>query len=162
MIRLLSAAVLIFFMAVMLSPRLRAWLRARAPMLMLGGVAAAFVALAATGRLNWVFAAIAAAIPMLWKLASLLRFLPGLAKLLGIGSAQARGQQQQERRRGSGSEAMSRAEAAEILGLDPEADREAILAAHRRLMQKLHPDRGGTDYLASRLNAARDRLLEER
>jgi curved DNA-binding protein CbpA len=55
---------------------------------------------------------------------------------------------------------MTRDEAAEMLGVAIDADRKTILAAHRRLMQKLHPDRGGTDYLAARLNEARDRLLE--
>jgi hypothetical protein len=46
-----------------------------------------------------------------------------------------------------------------ILGLEPGADREAIISAHKRLIQKLHPDRGGNDYLAAKVNAARDKLL---
>lgn len=54
---------------------------------------------------------------------------------------------------------MSDEEAYEILGLEPGADREAIKQAHRRLMQKVHPDRGGSPYLASRINAARSHLL---
>jgi hypothetical protein len=55
---------------------------------------------------------------------------------------------------------MSEAVALEILGLQQGAVREDVVLAHRRLMQKMHPDRGGSDYLAKKINAARDFLLE--
>ena len=56
---------------------------------------------------------------------------------------------------------ISRREAAEILGVSEGSPPDTITEAHRRLIQRLHSDRGGTDYLASLVNQARDILLEE-
>lgn len=55
--------------------------------------------------------------------------------------------------------AMTRDEAYEVLGLRPGASKTEIREAHRRLMRGAHPDAGGSDWLAARINQARDILI---
>ncbi len=57
--------------------------------------------------------------------------------------------------------AMDRREALEALGLSEGASRDEIVSAHRRLIQRLHPDRGGSTYLATLLNRAKDILIND-
>ena len=89
---------------------------------------------------------------------------PESARLLGA-YMQRRFQQQYSQQQsngggaGSGGGSMSRKEALQILGLQETASQEDIIKAHRSLMQKFHPDRGGSDYLAAKINQAKDFLL---
>jgi hypothetical protein len=56
---------------------------------------------------------------------------------------------------------MSDEEAYQILGLEPGAKAEDIVRVHRTLMKRIHPDQGGTNYLAARVNEAKDTLLRQ-
>ncbi|MCI5047513.1 MAG: DnaJ domain-containing protein [Aquisalinus sp.] len=56
---------------------------------------------------------------------------------------------------------MTTDEAWNVLGLEPGASSDEIDAAYRRLMGQIHPDKGGTDYLAAKINEARDLLKKE-
>nr|WP_279538403.1 DnaJ domain-containing protein [Pseudomaricurvus alcaniphilus] len=55
---------------------------------------------------------------------------------------------------------MTRSEALQVLGLSDTAEKQDIIKAHRKLMQKVHPDHGGSDYLAAKINQAKDFLLK--
>ncbi len=118
----------------------------------------AILALAFTGRIHWLGGLIAALLaglralrPVLWRLS------PALFYWL----------RQRFRRRGetistpgiNPGRKMSREEALAVLGLQEGASREDIVLAHRRLVQKLHPDHKGSSRLASVVNQARDVLL---
>ncbi|MBR9805477.1 hypothetical protein GYB62_03095 [bacterium] len=60
---------------------------------------------------------------------------------------------------GDNSGKMTRSEAMAILGLSGSPNKDAIIEAHRKLVQKVHPDRGGSEFLTTQLNQARDTLL---
>lgn len=69
------------------------------------------------------------------------------------------GQEKQTSQASSG--AMTRKEALAILGLKDNPAVEDIRSAHRRLMKEFHPDHGGSDYLAAKINEAKDLLVQE-
>ena len=119
---------------------------------LLYGVAAALLILVITGRIPWLFAIVSAAIPWLNRAMT--------ARALWNQFKRQSGQNQNTNDpRPNQSGGLSVNEAYEVLGLEPGASREEIILAHKTLMQKIHPDRGGSDYLASRINSAKDVLL---
>ena len=115
------------------------------------------IALALSGRVSWIIAAGAALIPIAKFIFLLLwRSLPFIQMWM-------RSRRLKEGRNTSSQKnnALTESEALEILGLEPGSSDEEIVQAHRELMQKIHPDRGGSNYMATKLNLARDLLLKK-
>ena len=69
--------------------------------------------------------------------------------------------QDSDQRAHTGGSEMTREEAFEILGLAYGATKEEIRKAHKALMKRFHPDQGGSSYIASKINQAKDLLLEQ-
>lgn len=122
-------------------------------------VVAGLALLLTTGRLHWVAAAIGMVLPFM-KVALkslvkggvlLLRWLPWIRQRFHHANTPGPGS----------TPAMTPQAAREILGLGEAPSKEQIVAAHRRLIQRVHPDRGGSNYLAQQLNDAKRLLLKD-
>jgi DnaJ family protein C protein 19 len=115
------------------------------------GLLVSLAILAATGRLHWLAALGAATLPFL---------RPFLRQM----SQWSRSRRPNGPRRGAAGSAPSAGEmsaslAREVLDLGAHPSTDEVITAHRRLMQKLHPDRGGSTYIAQQLNEAKRVLL---
>ena len=122
-----------------------------------GGLAI-LVLLLVSGKLNLLTALSGLVLASLSK-------LPQVLKLWGVWNRVKQTQQNKANssdggRRPPSSTDMSREQALKILGLMDGATRKEITMAYKRLMQKLHPDRGGSQVLAAEVNRARDVLLK--
>ena len=122
----------------------------------IGSIVAVLGLLAITGHLNVITAAIAALIALLPRAMKFLKYLPFISRLY---QQQKQGPQQAQTPPPRGKKTMNIDEAMEVLGLKPGYTKEEVVKAHRRMMQKVHPDRGGSDYLAAQINQAKDTLL---
>lgn len=118
------------------------------------GLLAIIFVLAALGRIHWLGAIFAALFPILkFVFSALLRFSPALAQIYA-------------KRQNSGAtdrpseSTMSLEEARQILEVSEGASKDEIQIAYKKQIQKVHPDKGGSAYFASKLNEARDRLLK--
>ena len=163
---------IIFFLAGLLIQRLR-----RSPavtsnrqrqQILYAVLVCSLLLLAISGHLNWLFALLASLLPLAKRLLPYLRHIPLLRSLI---SQLKPGPQTQNKQTGANDNTnrplradyrMSVNEAREILNLPADANDEEIISAHRRLIQKFHPDRGGSAHLASKINQARSILLEAR
>lgn len=117
--------------------------------------------LTVTGRLNWLFALTGVAIAFILRLMpALLRYAPYFHRLWSQFSSAKQNTSQRSNKRTS-KDHMSIDEAYEVLDLKMGASEAEIIAAHRKLMQKIHPDRGGSNYLAAKINLAKKTLLKK-
>ena len=121
--------------------------------LLYGGVISILL-LVITGKMHWLGAAIAAALPLLKYLFSIIfRILPFISR------AQA-GRAQQAQNSAAAATAMDIEQALNIFGFSTIPGEAEIIQRHRELIQKNHPDRGGSDFLAAQINQAKDVLLQ--
>lgn len=128
-------------------PEMRGKLRLRYGLYCLVAIA---VLLVLGGKLHWIAGAIAAVLPLAQRFFPLLlRALPFLKNKTADNTKQA----------ANNSNAMPVEKALQIFGFTELPSKEVITHRHKELMQKNHPDRGGSDFLAAQINQAKDVLL---
>ena len=125
------------------------------------GLALVLVLLVAMGRLNWILAVLGVVVAFVSRfLPVALSYAPQLQRLWFL--FRERGSFGKESPgRGRASAVMTIDEASKVLGVSVSATRQEIIDAHRKLILKNHPDRGGSSYLAAQINRAKEVLLKD-
>lgn len=119
------------------------------------GLVLVIIGLVITGKLHWLAAAVAALLPLAQKASVMaIRVLP---LLYNWRRQRQRAEQRRPAKQASGP--MSVEQALKIFGLETLPSATEVTQRHRALMQKNHPDRGGSDYLAAQINEAKAVLL---
>ena len=108
--------------------------------------------LVVTGRAHWLMGVLAGLLALVGRVAQFAQYIPLFRRIFDDVQAK-----QPPRSRAS---TMTRQQAADLLGVSVNASADEIRLAHKKLMQKVHPDRGGSDALAKQINEAKDLLLK--
>jgi len=127
------------------------------------GLLLCFIILALTGRLSWVFAAFSVALAFVLRFIPVVfRYAPQLQRLWVLWRNNQGGFSGKAQGRSVNKAAITAEEAYKILGVSASATKQEIIDAHRKLILKNHPDRGGSSYLAAQINQAKDILLKKK
>jgi len=119
----------------------------------------AFVVLVALGKLNWLLGLLGIFLAFLGRLIpALLRYAPILQRVWFMFVSSRKGGAGPKTSRNNANR-MTTEQAYQVLGLKSGCTEEEIVKAHKRLMIKVHPDKGGSDFLAAQLNVAKSVLL---
>jgi len=128
----------------------------------LAGLLLCFIILALTGRLSWILAALSVSVAFVLRfIPVVLRYAPQLQRLWALWRNNQGGFSEKAQGKPVSKGAITVEEAYKVLGVSASATRQEIIDAHRKLILKNHPDRGGSSYLAAQINQAKDILLKK-
>lgn len=119
------------------------------------------IGLVAAGRAHWLMGVLAALLVLMGRVAQFAQYVPFFKRMYDDVNAHAGQRGPNSGNQGTANNnGMTRQQAADLLGVAIDASDEEIRLAHKKLMQKIHPDRGGSDALAKQINLAKDVMLK--